>query len=39
MRTAKKQVHASSRQKLKWASINWKKAKKKVKELQMRIAK
>jgi len=39
MRTAQKQIHASSRQKLKWTSINWKKAKKKVRELQMRIAK
>ena len=39
MRAAKKQIHASSRRPLKWTSINWKKVKKKVKELQMRIAK
>ena len=39
MRAAKKQIHASSRHILKWTSINWKKVKKKVKELQMRIAK
>lgn len=39
MRAAKKQIHASSRRVLKWTSINWKKVKKKVKELQMRIAK
>ena len=38
MRTAQ-QIHASSHHKLKWNSINWKKVKKKVKELQMRIAK
>jgi RNA-directed DNA polymerase len=36
---AAKQIHAPSRQKLKWTSINWKKVKKKVQELQMRIAK
>ena len=39
MRAAKKQIHASSRRILKWTSINWKKVRKKVKELQMRIAK
>ncbi len=39
MRTAHKQIHASSHHKLKWNSINWKKAKQKVRELQMRIAK
>jgi len=39
MRAASKQIHASSRHKLNWTSINWKTVKKKVKELQMRIAK
>jgi RNA-directed DNA polymerase len=39
MRTAQKQIHASSRRNLNWKSINWKKIGKKVKELQMRIAK
>jgi RNA-directed DNA polymerase len=39
MRTASKQIHAFSHPKLKWTSINWKKVKKKVQELQMRIAK
>ncbi len=39
MRTALKQIHASSHPKLNWNSINWKKVKKKVQELQMRIAK
>jgi RNA-directed DNA polymerase len=39
MRTAKKQIHASSHHSLNWKSINWKKVGKKVKELQMRIAK
>ena len=38
MRTAK-QIHASSRRNLNWKSINWKKVGKKVKGLQMRIAK
>jgi RNA-directed DNA polymerase len=38
MRTAR-QIHASSRHNLNWKSINWKKIGKKVKELQMRIAK
>lgn len=32
-------IHASSRRKLNWNSINWKKVRKKVKELQIRIAK
>ena len=39
MRAALKQIHASSHPKLNWTSINWKKVKKKVQELQMRIAK
>jgi len=39
MRVALKQIHASSRPKLNWSSINWNKVKKKVQELQMRIAK
>jgi RNA-directed DNA polymerase len=39
MRIASKQIHASSHPKLNWTSINWKKVKKKVQELQMRIAK
>ena len=39
MRAASKQIHASSRPKLNWTSIKWKKVKKKVQELQMRIAK
>jgi RNA-directed DNA polymerase len=39
MRTALKQIHASSHPKLNWTSINWKQVKKKVQELQMRIAK
>lgn len=39
MRTAKKQIHASSRRNPKWKSIKWKKVGKKVKELQTRIAK
>jgi RNA-directed DNA polymerase len=34
-----KQIHASFHPKLNWTSINWKKVKKKVQELQMRIAK
>jgi RNA-directed DNA polymerase len=38
MRTAK-QIHASSRPKLNWTSINWRKVKQKVQELQVRIAK
>jgi RNA-directed DNA polymerase len=38
MRVSKK-IHASSRQKLDWSSIDWKRVEKKVKELQMRIAK
>ncbi len=33
------QIHASSRRKLNWNSINWKTVETKVKELQMRIAK
>ena len=36
---AAKQIHASSHPKLNWTSINWKKVKNKVQELQMRIAK
>jgi hypothetical protein len=39
MRAASKQIHASSHPKLNWTSIYWKKVKKKVQELQMRIAK
>jgi RNA-directed DNA polymerase len=39
MRAASKQIHASSHPELNWSSINWKKVKKKVQELQMRIAK
>ena len=39
MRTALKQIHASSHPKLNWTSINWNKVKNKVQELQMRIAK
>jgi hypothetical protein len=39
MRAASKQIHASSHPKLNWTSINWKQVKKKVRELQMRIAK
>ena len=39
MRVAAKQIHASSHPKLNWNSIKWKKVKKKVQELQMRIAK
>jgi RNA-directed DNA polymerase len=39
VRAALKQIHASSHPKLNWTSINWKKVKKKVQELQMRIAK
>jgi RNA-directed DNA polymerase len=39
VRAASKQIHASSRPKLNWTSIKWKKVKKKVQELQMRIAK
>jgi RNA-directed DNA polymerase len=39
MRAASKQIHASSHPKLNWSSINWKKVKKTVQELQMRIAK
>lgn len=39
MRAASKQIHASSRPKLNWSSIKWNKVKKKVQELQMRIAK
>jgi RNA-directed DNA polymerase len=39
MRVASKQIHASSHPKLNWTSIKWKKVKKKVQELQMRIAK
>ena len=39
MRAALKQIHASSHPKLNWTSINWKKVKKKVQELQMRIVK
>jgi RNA-directed DNA polymerase len=39
MRVALKQIHASSHPKLNWTSIKWKKVKKKVQELQMRIAK
>ena len=38
MRTVR-QIHASSHRKLKWNSINWKKVKQKVRELQVRIAK
>ena len=39
MRAASKQIHASSHPKFNWTSINWKQVKKKVQELQMRIAK
>ena len=39
MRVAAKQIHASSHPKLNWISIKWKKVRKKVQELQMRIAK
>jgi RNA-directed DNA polymerase len=39
VRAASKQIHASSHPKVNWTSINWKKVKKKVQELQMRIAK
>ena len=39
MRAALKQIHASSHPKLNWSSINWNKVKKKVQELQRRIAK
>ena len=39
MRAASKQIHASSHRKLKWNSINWKRVKQGVQELQMRIAK
>jgi RNA-directed DNA polymerase len=39
MRVASKQTHASSHPRLNWTSIKWKKVKKKVQELQMRIAK
>jgi RNA-directed DNA polymerase len=39
MRVASKHIHASSHPKFNWTSINWKKVKKKVQELQMRIAK
>jgi hypothetical protein len=38
MRTLK-EVQASSHQNLDWKSISWKRVKKKVKDLQMRIAK
>ena len=38
MRTAK-QIHASSHRKLHWDSINWETVGRKVKKLQMRIAK
>ena len=34
-----KNIHAPSRRKLNWNAINWKKVEKKVKELQIRIAK
>jgi hypothetical protein len=39
VRAASKQIHASSHPKLNWSSINCNKVKKKVQELQMRIAK
>jgi hypothetical protein len=39
MRAASKQIHASSHRKLKWNSINWKRVKQGVQELQMRIVK
>ena len=39
MRVASKQIHASFHPKLNWTSIKWKKVKKRVQELQMRIAK
>ena len=32
-------IHASSRRKFNWNSINWKRVERKVKELQIRIAK
>ena len=35
----KEHIHASYHRKLDWNSINWKKLREKVKELQMRIAK
>jgi RNA-directed DNA polymerase len=35
----KENIHASSHRKLNWNSINWKRVEKKVKELQIRIAK
>jgi RNA-directed DNA polymerase len=38
MRTAK-QIHASSRRRLNWKSINWNKVEKQVRQLQVRIAK
>ena len=38
MRTAK-QIHTSSHRKPNWTAIKWKKVKRKVQELQMRIAK
>jgi hypothetical protein len=34
-----KEIHASSRQTLDWKSVDWKKVERKVKELQIRIAK
>ena len=34
-----KEIHASSRQVLDWESVDWKKVERKVKELQIRIAK
>jgi hypothetical protein len=33
-----RRIHASSRRNLDWKSIDWNKAERKVKELQMRIA-
>jgi hypothetical protein len=34
-----KEIHASSHQTLDWESVDWKKVERKVKELQIRIAK
>ncbi len=39
MRNSLKNVHASSHRGLNWKAIDWKKAERKVRELQMRIAK
>lgn len=39
MRNSSKNVHASSHRELNWKAIDWKKVERKVRELQMRIAK